>query len=85
VKVRFRDAASTEVTVDLHDGRVLHVGERGDVFFEKLHSGEIFGGQPFVLLSDIAAIALVITLISGYWLWLAPKVTRPRAGSEEGA
>jgi hypothetical protein len=85
VKVRLRDPASTEVTVDLHTGRVLHVGERGDVFFEKLHSGEIFGGQPYVLLSDIAAVALVITLVTGYWLWLAPKRARGRAGPEGSA
>ncbi|MCU0617848.1 MAG: PepSY domain-containing protein [Gemmatimonadaceae bacterium] len=85
VKVRLRDAASTEVTVDLHTGRVLHVGERGDVFFEKLHSGEIFGGQPYVLLSDVAAIALVITLITGYWLWLAPKMSRAPSGGGDGA
>lgn len=82
VKVRLRDAASTEVTVDIATGAVLHVGSRGDVFLEKLHSGEIFGGS-YVLLSDFAAIALVVTLISGYWLWLAPKLRR--AGSEEAA
>ncbi|MBC7895178.1 MAG: PepSY domain-containing protein [Cytophagaceae bacterium] len=82
VKVRMRDASSTEVTVDLGTGKVLHVGPRGDVFLEKLHSGEVFGG-PYILLSDFAAVALVITLISGYWLWLAPKLRRP-AGSEEG-
>ena len=75
VKVRLRDAASTEVTLDLATGSVLHVGPRGDVFLEKLHSGEIFG-DGWVLLSDAAAIALAIVLISGYWLWLAPR--RPR-------
>jgi len=84
VKVRMRDAASTEVTVDLSTGRVLDVGPRGDVFFEKLHSGEAFGGG-WVLLSDAAAIALVITLITGYWLWLAPKLRRARdAGAAAG-
>jgi hypothetical protein len=77
VKVRMRDASSTEVTVDLATGRVLHVGPRGDVFLEKLHSGEIFGGLRWVLLSDAAAVALVLTLITGYWLWLAPKRPRP--------
>src|SRR5215207_7429074 len=51
VKVRLRDAASTEVTVDLASGRVLHVGARGDVFLERLHSGETFG-DGWVLLSD---------------------------------
>lgn len=77
VKVRLRDKASMEMTVDLASGRVIHTGRRGDVFLEKLHSGEIFGGQPFVILSDIAAVALVLTLITGYWLWLAPKLSHP--------
>jgi hypothetical protein len=76
VKVRLRDKASMEMTVDLNTGQVIHTGRRGDVFLEKLHSGEIFGGIRFVILSDIAAIALVLTLISGYWLWLVPKLSR---------
>jgi uncharacterized iron-regulated membrane protein len=75
VKVRLRDPASTEVTLDLVDGRVLHVGPRGDAFMEKLHSGEALG-DGWVLLSDAAAVALVVLLVSGYWLWLAPKRTR---------
>ncbi|MBC7789475.1 MAG: PepSY domain-containing protein [Anaerolineae bacterium] len=84
VKVRLRDSASTEVTVDLSDGRVLHVGPRGDVFLERLHSGEVFGGR-WVLLSDAAAVALVITLITGYWLWLAPRLfsRAPEPASDE--
>jgi uncharacterized iron-regulated membrane protein len=83
VKVRLRDKASTEATVDIASGKVVHVGKRGDVFLEKLHSGEIFGGQPYVLLSDIAAIGLMITLITGYWLWLAPKFYRDKADPED--
>ena len=76
VKVRLRDKASMEMTVDINSGQVVHTGRRGDVFLEKLHTGEIFGGQPFVILSDIAAMALVLTLITGYWLWLVPKLHR---------
>ncbi|MBC8089691.1 MAG: PepSY domain-containing protein [Phycisphaerae bacterium] len=72
VKVRLRDRAATEFTVDLASGKVLHTGKRGDVFLEKLHSGETFG-DGWILLSDAGAIALLITLVSGYWLWLAPK------------
>lgn len=72
VKVRFDDREVHEVTVDLASGRVLHVGLRNDVFLEKLHSGEIFG-DGWTLLSDIAAIALAILVISGYWLWLYPR------------
>ena len=78
VKVRLRDKASMEMTVALTTGQVLHVGRRGDVFLEKLHSGEAFGG-PMVILSDIAAVALVLTLITGYWLWLVPKIGRAAA------
>jgi hypothetical protein len=84
VKVRLRDAASTEVTLDLADGRVLHMGRRGDVFLEKLHSGEAFG-SGWVLLSDAAAVALVLTLITGYWLWLAPKLRRVGERAAGGA
>ena len=82
VKVRLRDKASMEMTVDINTGRMVHAGRRGDVFLEKLHSGEIFGGQPFVLLSDIAAICLVLALITGYWLWLVPKLARGSARAE---
>jgi len=72
VKVRFDDREVHEVTVDLASGRVLHVGLRNDVFLEKLHSGEVFG-DGWTLLSDIAAIALSILVISGYCLWLYPR------------
>lgn len=81
-KVRMRDASSTEVTVDVVTGRVLHIGPRGDAFLEKLHSGEAFGDR-WVLLSDAAAIALVITIATGYWLWLFPKVRRARSASDD--
>ena len=75
VKVRFDDPQWTEVTVDLASGTALHVGERGDVFMEQLHSGELLGGN-WVLLTDAAAVALVLLLVSGYWLWLAPRWRR---------
>ncbi len=81
-KVRLQDSRNTEVTVDLASARVIHVGQRDDVYLEKLHSGEIMGDN-FILLSDIAAIALVLTLITGYWLWLAPRMTRGRTGRNE--
>jgi hypothetical protein len=38
-----------------------------------------------VLLSDAAAVALTITLITGYWLWLAPKLRRARERGDEHA
>lgn len=72
MKVRFRDDVVTEVSLDIHTGSVLDIGQRNDVFLEKLHSGEIFGDR-WVLLSDFAAVVLVILIISGYWLWLFPR------------
>lgn len=72
VKVRFNGRNVFEVDLDLNTGRVLHVGERNDVFLEKLHSGEIFG-DGWVLLSDASAVMLVLLLLSGYWLWLFPR------------
>lgn len=72
IKVRFDDRRVQEVTLDINNGRVLHVGERNDVFLEKLHSGEIFGDN-WVLLTDVAAVALLVMLASGYWLWLYPR------------
>ncbi len=72
VKVRFEDRHATEVTVDFYSGEILTVGPRNDVFLERLHSGEVFG-DGWVLLSDIAAVALVVLLVSGYWLWLYPR------------
>jgi hypothetical protein len=72
MKVRFRDDSVTEVTIDINDGRILHTGLRNDVFLEKLHSGEIFGAN-WVLLSDFAAVVLVLLVVTGYWLWLFPR------------
>lgn len=72
IKVRFDDADVTEVTLALRDGALIHVGPRSDVFIEKLHSGEIFGAG-WILLSDGAAVALILLTVSGLWLWLFPK------------
>jgi hypothetical protein len=75
IKIRYDDRVVTEATVDINTGAVLHVGARNDVFLEKLHSGEIFGSN-WVLLTDLAAVLLVVVLITGYWLWLYPKTSR---------
>jgi len=72
MKVRFADRRIMEVTLDIHTGAVLLVGERNDVFLERLHSGEIFGGL-WTLLSDAAAVLVLLLVGTGYWLWLYPK------------
>lgn len=72
VKVRFDDDVTTEVILRLDDGTVLSRSTRGDVFLERLHSGELFGDR-WVLLSDIAAVGLMVLMLSGLWLWLFPR------------
>ena len=72
VKVRYDDDEVHEVTVALADGEILAVGLRNDVFLEKLHSGEIFG-DAWILLSDFTAVALVLLLLTGAWMWLYPR------------
>lgn len=72
MKVRFGDRLTTEVTLAIHTAEVLSIGQRDDVFLEKLHSGEIFGGN-WVLLSDALAIGLLMLLLTGFWMWLYPK------------
>lgn len=71
IKVRFNDNAVTEVTLALHDGAVLVTGLRNDSFLEQLHSGDVFGDEGY-LLSDLAAGALILLLLSGFWMWLYP-------------
>lgn len=71
IKVRFNDIGITEVTLALHDGAVLVTGLRNDSFLEQLHSGDAFGGEGY-LLSDLAGGALILLLLSGFWMWLYP-------------
>lgn len=71
IKIRFNDTRITEVTLALHDGAVLVTGLRNDSFLEQLHSGDVFGSEGY-LLSDLAAGALILLLLSGFWIWLYP-------------
>jgi len=71
IKVRFDDRRITEVTLALHDGKVLVTGLRNDSFLEQLHSGDAFGTGGY-LLSDLAAGALILLVLSGFWMWLYP-------------
>lgn len=74
-KVRFKDTKNTEVIVDTVNGEVLNVGYRTDAFIEKLHTGAIFG-DVFTIISDVAAIALVIITFSGIYILFYPKWRR---------
>lgn len=74
-KVRFKDNKITEVIVDSVTGEVLNVGHRTDVFLEKLHSGEFFG-DIFTIISDVAAVSLMLLTFSGFYIWIYPMWRR---------
>jgi uncharacterized iron-regulated membrane protein len=78
IKVRFRDPENTEVILDTATGAVLSIAPRDDVFYEQLHSGELFGGD-WVILSDIAGVAIIFLASTGFYLWLRPYLRRRRA------
>jgi uncharacterized iron-regulated membrane protein len=68
-KVRFDD--ETEVIVDVHDGEVISVAERQDVWISQLHSGLVFGDR-WDILSDITAGVLIVLTLNGLFLWVWP-------------
>lgn len=76
IKIRFKDSDVSEVTLALDDGTVLLLGQRNDSFLEQVHSGDAFHKHGY-LLSDVAAIALLGLMLSGFWVWLYPH-TRVR-------
>jgi hypothetical protein len=82
IKVRFRDPQNTEVILDVVSGSVLSLGPRGDIFWEQLHSGELFGAH-WIILSDIAVVALIVLTLSGIYIWMYPLLNR-RARRREG-
>lgn len=77
IKVRFRDSENTEVILDTATGAVLGIAPRDDVFYEQLHSGELFG-DDWVILSDIAGLAMIFLAGTGFYLWLRPYLKRRR-------
>lgn len=83
VKVRFRDPQNTEVILDVFSGSVLSLEPRGDVFWEQLHSGELFG-DDWVILSDIAAVGLIVLTLGGVYIWLYPLLNRRARRREAG-
>lgn len=69
-KVRFKDA-ETEVIVDIGENQVYSVSSRRDVWIEDLHSGLWFGSHGW-LLSDTAAILLILLSVNGIYVWIQP-------------
>ena len=81
-KLRFKD--EWEVIVDVYDGRIFSSADRRDVWVEQLHSGLLFG-EGWTILSDAAAIMLILLSVNGIYLmalpgWRTRGQAPPRAG-----
>jgi uncharacterized iron-regulated membrane protein len=86
-KVRFDSSHELEVIVDAYEPRVLSVALRYDVLVERIHSGAVLGARA-TLLSDAAALLLIVLVANGLYVWLAPAArsrTRMVAAAVERA
>jgi uncharacterized iron-regulated membrane protein len=71
-KVRFSDGASTEVIVNVYNGRIVNVSERQDFFLEGLHGGDNLGGLWGRRLIDASGVVLILLTLNGLYLWVWP-------------
>jgi uncharacterized iron-regulated membrane protein len=71
-KVRFKDDKSTEVIVNVYNGRIVNVSERQDFFLEGLHGGDELGGLWGRRLIDASGAVLILLTLNGLYLWIWP-------------
>ena len=84
-KVLFNDKKSTEVIVNVYNGRIVNVSERRDFFLEALHGGDELGGLWGRRLIDASGLVLILLTLNGLYLWIWPVWSaRSRAAQEEG-
>lgn len=75
VKVVF-DNNSWEVQVDGTDGAVKSIAKRHADWIEALHDGSIINDVFKLISMNVLGIGLIIMLVTGFWLWYAPKKIR---------
>ena len=82
VKVLFKDS-DREVQLDAVTGQTLSVGTRHSDFIERLHDGTVVddalgipNGYFKVFYNSLMGGALVVFVVTGFWLWYGPRVMR---------
>jgi len=65
-----------EIQVDAITGDVLSVATRRSDRLEQLHDGSYFGDAMHGKIMPLAAVANIILVLSGLYLWLAPKIKK---------
>ncbi len=72
-----------EVQIDAATGKVMHIKKRYSDLFEQIHDGSIMDrafnindGWFKLTYANIAGWSLLLFTVTGFWLWLGPKVMR---------
>jgi uncharacterized iron-regulated membrane protein len=68
-----------ELQVCAVTGSVLNVSWRPSDLVESIHDGSFFGGWVYDWVMPATAIGLVFLCLSGFWIWIQPKVRKRRA------
>lgn len=79
-----------EVQVDAASGEVLGLSRRRADFIEHLHDGSIIDqwlgiskGWFKLVYTTVTGIALVLFTITGFWLWMGPRILRKTARQKD--
>ncbi|MFK7950348.1 MAG: PepSY domain-containing protein [Saprospiraceae bacterium] len=67
---------SWEVQVDGTDGTIKSIGKRHADWIESLHDGSIISDLFKLISMNVLGFGLIFMLITGYWLWYAPRKIR---------
>ena len=66
----------SEVQVDAISGRILSVATRRSDFLEALHDGSWYGNWAHGFLMPMTAVAVMLLVATGLYLWLKPALLR---------
>lgn len=68
----------SEIQICAITGEVLSAGVRNSDWLERLHDGSLFGGWVHGWVMPLVACALLFMVVSGYYIWLAPIISKRR-------
>lgn len=74
-----------EIQVDAVNGRILSIDRRRSDFLEALHDGNWFGPWMHGLIMPLAAVANILLVLTGLYLWLGRALPGRRRNEKSGA
>lgn len=82
-KVLFENG-SWEVQIDGTNGTIKSIAKRHADWIEQLHDGSIISDLFKLVSMNILGLGLIIMLITGFWLWYAPRIIRKMKKMDNG-